>query len=46
MFITRGLGESEETIITEYIPIPVCEPEMTSHEVREMREEVPPDLPD
>jgi len=27
LLITRGLGE-----VIEYIPVPVCEPEMTTHE--------------
>lgn len=31
MIITRGFGEQEGTVI-EYVPIPVCEPEMTAHE--------------
>lgn len=31
LLITRGLGECEESVI-EYIPVSVCEPEMTTHE--------------
>ena len=46
MLITRGLGESEEVTTIEYVPVPVCEPEMTSHEVRERCSDVCPILPD
>lgn len=45
LIITRGFGESEESVV-EYIPIPVCGPQMTSHEVRELCEEECPDLPE
>lgn len=45
MLITRGYGEEKKTTI-QYVPVPVCEPEMTSHEIREMVEEVCPILPD
>ena len=46
MLITRGFGEDDSESTIEYIPIPVCEPEMTSHEVRIMCEEQCPILPD
>lgn len=31
LIITRGFGEYENDII-EYVPVPVCKPEMTAHE--------------
>ena len=31
MIITRGFGEQGD-VVTEYVPIPICEPEMTAHE--------------
>ena len=29
LLITRGLGED---IVYDYVPVPVCSPEMTAHE--------------
>ena len=46
MLITRGLGESEDEVTIEYLPIPVCGPQMASHEVREVCEDECPDLPE
>ena len=31
MIITRGFGEQDGVVI-EYVPVPICEPEMTAQE--------------
>lgn len=41
MIITRGFGESED-IVTEYVPVPVCSPEMTAHEWGEVQVQAEP----
>ena len=41
LIITRGFGECENGII-EYVPVPVCKPEMTANEWGKKRMKVEP----
>jgi hypothetical protein len=41
LIITRGFGESDGIII-EYVPVPICKPEMTANEWGKKSMEVEP----